>query len=144
MNENRLLGELLMEVFRLNAVLTRAGDDLVAGLGLTSARWLVLGAVANAPTKQPVAHLARSLGQSRQGVQRTVNELVASGFVELIPNPHHQRARLVSITATGQEAYDKAMKLRLDMIDGVSEGIGVVALESAIKTLATIRSQIRN
>lgn len=143
MNQDRLLGELILEVLRLNAVLTRAGDDLVAELGLTSSRWLVLGAIANAPTKQPVAHLARTLGQSRQGVQRTVNELVASEYVELTPNPHHQRARLLSLTPKGRDAYKRAMELRLDMIESVGESIDDDALQNAIKTLTTIRSQIR-
>ena len=36
---------LILDLFRLNNLLLTAGDRLVAGLGLTSARWQILGAI---------------------------------------------------------------------------------------------------
>jgi len=36
---------LILDLFRLNSRLLIAGDRLVAPLGLTSARWQILGAV---------------------------------------------------------------------------------------------------
>ena len=58
---------LILEVFRLNGRLLAAGDRLVAKLGLTSARWQVLGAIALSPSAEPVARLARNMGLHRQG-----------------------------------------------------------------------------
>ena len=49
------LTDLVLAVFRLNGRLLTAGDRLVSDLGLTSARWQVLGAIALAPSLQPVA-----------------------------------------------------------------------------------------
>lgn len=43
----------------------------------------------------PVSHIARTMGLSRQGVQRVADELEARGIVRFAPNPHHRRARLV-------------------------------------------------
>src|SRR5262249_27541551 len=97
--------ELILDVFRLNGRLLAAGDRLVADLGLTSARWQVLGAVALAATPGPVAHLARSMGLTRQGVQRIVNALAAQGLLQFEPNPHHRRAPLVTLTEEGRQAY---------------------------------------
>jgi MarR family len=68
---------LILETFRFNGRLLVAGDRLVADLGLTSARWQVMGAIALSPQPEPVARLARSMGLNRQGVQRIVNELAA-------------------------------------------------------------------
>ena len=59
----------------------RAGDRLVAGRGLTSARRQILGAVAAAERPQPVAWLARNLGANRQNVQRIINDLNEQGLV---------------------------------------------------------------
>ena len=87
--------ELILETFRLNGRLLAAGDALVRDLGLTSARWQVLGAVAMSPVPLPVSHIARNMGLSRQGVQRVADELEARGIVRFAPNPHHRRARLV-------------------------------------------------
>ncbi|KMO09704.1 MarR family transcriptional regulator, partial [Methylobacterium indicum] len=84
-------------MFRLNGDLLTAGDALVDDLGLTSARWQVLGAVALSPVPLPVAHIARNMGLTRQAVQRVVDDLHEVGFVRIDPNPHHRRAHLVAL-----------------------------------------------
>jgi DNA-binding MarR family transcriptional regulator len=68
-------------VFRLNGALLVSGDALVGDLGLTSARWQVLGAIALSPVPLPVAHLARNMGLTRQAVQRSVDEMRHDGLV---------------------------------------------------------------
>src|SRR5260221_10621052 len=82
------LTELMLEVFRLNGRLLASGDRLVAALGLTSARWQVLGAISLGGNRLPVAHIARNMGLTRQAVQRVVNELAAAGLVDFPPNPY--------------------------------------------------------
>src|SRR5215208_6750807 len=101
---------LILETFRLNGRLLTAGDALVSDLGLTSALWQVLGAVAMSPMPLPVSHIARNMGLTRQTVQRTANELEADGFVRFAPNPHHQRAKLVLLTDLGRTTYEKARR----------------------------------
>jgi hypothetical protein len=59
------VSDLSVEVFRLNGELLAAGDALVAELGLTSARWQVLGAIALSPAPLPIAHVARNMGLRR-------------------------------------------------------------------------------
>ena len=66
---------LVLEIFRLNGLLVASGDALVAGVGLTSARWQVLGAAALLQGRAPVAHIANFMGLTRQSVQRTADEL---------------------------------------------------------------------
>ena len=53
------LTDLILAVFRANNQVQTWGDRLVADLGLTSARWQVLGAIVAAGRPQPVAWLAR-------------------------------------------------------------------------------------
>src|SRR6266550_827785 len=103
---------LVLAIFRLNGRLLVAGDRLIAGLDLTSARWQVLGAIALAETPQPVAWLARNMGLNRQGVQRIVNEMRDDGLLELQPKPHHRRAHLVVPTRRGKEAFEAATRLQ--------------------------------
>ena len=104
----RSLTDLIIDVFRLNGALLVSGDALVGDLGLTSARWQVLGAIALSPVPLPVAHLARNMGLTRQAVQRSVDEMRNDGLVQLDPNPHHRRAMLVTMTERGQSAYRAA------------------------------------
>lgn len=117
---------LLISLFRLNGSLLAMGDRLVADLGLTSARWQVLGVVANTPVPLPVASVARNIGLTRQGVRQVVGELVKSRFVSLEPNPHHRRASLVVLTPAGRAVHGVAKK-RWDrwtqgLVDGVPDG----------------------
>src|SRR5271170_4594915 len=83
--------ELILEIFRFNGRLLAAGDRLAKPLGLTSARWQVLGAIEEGPL--PVAQIARNMGLARQNVQRLADVLQEEGFVQYNPNPDHQRAR---------------------------------------------------
>ena len=97
-------GEIILEVFRLNGRLIDAGDSMAAPVGQTSARWQVLGAVAGGPAS--VAQIARTMGLTRQAVQRTADLLAADGLVRYAENPHHRRAKLVMMTPEGRQALD--------------------------------------
>ena len=100
----------VLDLFRLNNQLLSAGDRLVAPLGLTSARWQILGAIVAADYPQPVAWLARNLGAHRQNVQRIINDLAKEGLVAFETNPHHRKAQLVVLTKKGRQAFDAAMR----------------------------------
>jgi len=69
---------LILEAFRFNGCLLAAGDRLTQDLGLTSARWQVLGAIDEGPL--PVAQISRNMGLSRQAVQRSPTNLPLAGL----------------------------------------------------------------
>ena len=117
------LSDLILDLFRLNSRMLAAGDRLVAELGLTSARWQILGAIVTAERPQPVAWLARDLGANRQNVQRIVNDLHEEGLVAFETNPHHRRAQLVVLTGNGRQAFEAAMRLQAPWINGLSDGL---------------------
>src|ERR1700751_6364019 len=106
----------MLDFFRLNSLIQTSGDRLVARLGLTSARWQILGAIVAAERPQPVAWLARDLGANRQNVQRIVNDLEAEGVVAFEPNPHHRRAQLVVLTDKGRQIFEAAMRLQVPWV----------------------------
>ena len=132
------LTDLVLTVFRLNGRLLTAGDRLVADLGLTSARWQVLGAIALSPSLQPVAWLARNMGLNRQGVQRIVNEMCEDGLVELRTNPHHRRAHLVALTERGEDAFASASRLQVPWANALAKGISAEELAKTRRLLATL------
>ncbi|MBP0581619.1 MarR family transcriptional regulator [Labrys sp. LIt4] len=148
MNESdpALAGEgvtaLILEIFRLNGRLLAAGDRLVAGLGLSSARWQVLGAIALADTPQPVAHLARSMGLNRQGVQRIVNEMVDEDILAFRDNPHHRRARLVVMTSRGKTAYEAAGRRQKPWVDALAQGLATEDVAACLRLIGTLRQRL--
>lgn len=136
------LTELVLEIFRLNGRLLSAGDKLVADIGLTSARWQVLGAIHYASEPQTVSWLARSMGLTRQGVQRIVNELEADGLVAFRANPAHRRAQLVMLTRKGQSAYAAADRRQTPWVNVLAKGLDRSDIERTLNLLNTIRSRL--
>lgn len=136
------LTRLILEVFRFNGRLLVAGDRLIAPLGLTSARWQVLGAVHLAQAAQPVAWLARSMGLNRQGVQRIVNELEAEGLVEFRPNPHHRRAHLLVLTKKGHAAYAAAERLQIPWVNALAKELRADDINRATELMAMVRERL--
>lgn len=136
------LTDLFLSMFRVNNLTLTWGDRLVAPLGLTSARWQILGAIVFAERSQPVAWLARDLGANRQNVQRIVNDLVKEGLVALEPNPHHRRAQLVVLTKKGQKTYDAAIRRLNPRANALAEGLTVAELKTAHRVMVALRAKL--
>jgi DNA-binding MarR family transcriptional regulator len=134
--------EFVLEIFRTHGELIAMGDDLVADLGLSSARWQVMGAIVLAEKPLPIAQIARNMGLTRQAVQRVANELDADGFVRFAPNPDHQRARLVLLTAKGQSAYAAAMKRWEAKARALGSGSTQKDIETALAALRRLRRRL--
>jgi len=133
---------LVLDVFRLNGRLQLAGDRLVAGLGLTSARWQILGAIAYAERPESVAWHARTMGVHRQGVQRIVNELEKEGIVEFQPNPHHKRAHLVVLTPKGQKLFDAAIALQVPWVNDLSKDLSPDDIATATVVIEYLKKRL--
>jgi len=126
------LTDLMLDLFRALSLLLTAGDRLVAPLGLTSARWQILGAIVSTERPQPVSWLARDLGANRQNIQRIINDLHRDGLVAFETNPHHRRAQLVVLTDKGKRAFDAAMDLQAPWVNELADGL-------LVKDIATVR-----
>lgn len=132
----------VLDLFSLNNRMLAAGDRLVAGLGLTSARWQVLGTIVAAERPQPVAWLARDMGGNRQNIQRIVNDLEKERLVAFEPNPHHKRAQLVVLTKKGKRTFDAAMRLQAPWINELSEGLRVEDIETTHRVMSTLLKRL--
>ena len=130
--------ELILRIFRVNGALIVAGDRLVAELGLTSARWQLLGGLADQEEPLTVAQLARKMGLTRQAVQRIANELVAEGVVAFRLNPRHKRAQLIELTPRGHDLYDRSMELQRPWAAALGCDLTAPHVSEASATLVTL------
>ena len=138
------LTDLILDLFKLNSLLLTAGDRLVAPLGLTSARWQILGAVIAAERPQPVSWLARDMGANRQNVQRIINDLEREELVKFEANPHHRRAPLVILTEKGKRAFDAAMRLQAPWINRLSEGLSIKDVQMFHRMIEALRQKLES
>lgn len=136
------LTDLVLDLFRLTNRMLASGDRLIGGLGLTSARWQVLGTIVASDRPQPVAWLARDMGANRQNVQRIINDLAKHGLVAFQTNPHHRRAQLVVLTEKGKQAFDAAMSLQAPWINRLAKGLRVADLETTHSVITTLRQKL--
>lgn len=134
----RATGRLIFEVLRLNNMLMLEAEALISDLGLTPARWQVLGTVSFLKDPETVAGLARRLGLARQSVQRVVSDMVEAGLVTLADNPAHKRAKLVVLTEQGRTAVAAAEARRRPWTAGLAsglEGLDIAAAEAVLRAL---------
>ncbi len=127
------LDALTLAIFRTNGRLLRAGDAMTKDIGLTSARWQILGAIRERP--KTVAQIARDFELTRQGVLFVVQSMLKDGLVELIENPDHRRAKLVRHTDSGVELFGKIMNMQIAWTNKLGEYF-------SIEELATCRDII--
>ncbi len=136
------LTELILRTFRVHGALIAAGDRLAHPLGLTAARWQVLGSVAGLAHPAPVAHVAREMGLTRQSVQRIADQLVADALLEYQDNPHHKRAPLVVMTARGQRVFAGVTAHQVPWVNDLARGVLSRDIEVAIDVLRRVEERL--
>lgn len=135
-----VLTELVLAVFRMNGSFLDAADRLAAPIGLTAARWQVLGAVLKEP--KSVAEIARDMGLARQSVQRLADILAAEGLAAYADNPAHRRAKLLSITDAGRAAVKNIGTRQHVWANRVSEGMDADVLKASLDLLRTLTERV--
>ncbi|WP_256103550.1 MarR family winged helix-turn-helix transcriptional regulator [Streptomyces sp. ODS05-4] len=120
--EQELLSRTALGVFRLNGQFLAESERLARPAGLTAAWWQVLGAVLPAP--QPVSGIARTMGITRQSVQRVADLLVREGLAEYQPNPAHRRAKLLAPTADGRASVARIEPGHADLAARLAAELG--------------------
>jgi DNA-binding MarR family transcriptional regulator len=142
LKRDEAVADLIVSVFRLNGALIDTGNRLVADIGLTSAWWQVLGALDLSPVPLPVAHIARNMGLSRQAVQRVADLLAEKGLVRFAVNPHHQRAKLVVLTAQGRAAVKDAEKRQRPWARDLMAGVSLERIATALEVLTHMNKHL--
>ncbi|MFE1369285.1 MarR family winged helix-turn-helix transcriptional regulator [Streptomyces anulatus] len=132
-SEQELLSRAALTVFRLNGQFLSVADELARPGGLTSAWWQVLGAVLVEPL--PVAGIARTMGITRQSVQRIADLLVGRGLAEYVENPAHRRAKLLRVTEAGREAVSRIGPPHAEFAGRLVGEMGVEGLGEAVRVL---------
>jgi len=133
--------DIILEVFRLNGRLIAEGDKLVSHLGLTSARWQVLGAIIEEELLT-VSQIARKMGLQRQSVQRIVDVLATDEYVNLVENPNDQRAKLVKLSRKGRTLLNKVNKIQTEWSNRIASGFQNNELKSTRTILSKLRQEL--
>jgi DNA-binding MarR family transcriptional regulator len=137
-----ILTDIMLAVFRVNGRLLEKGDQMVAPLNLTSARWQVLGAVSLSGKPLSAPQVADAMGITRQGAQKQLNKLEEEGFLEQRPNPRHERSPHYVLTKPGSKTIAATMSLQKTWSNGLSVDISLQDLKNTLQTLNTVYERL--
>ena len=117
--------------------LSDAVDDLVADLGLSTARMQLLDDLA-AHGPRTVSQVARAVGLSRQAVQRVADDLVRRDLAAYRRNPDHARAQLLDMTAAGRSAHAEAVRRKALWLTSLGAGLTPAWIEMASELMTLL------
>lgn len=137
-----LFTDIVLEVFKLGGLLVSEGDHMGSEYGITSARWKILGALSLAGEPQTVPQIARSMGLTRQAVQRLVDAMRKDGLLFSQDNPDHKRAKLIDLSEIGRTVFLKLNEKQSGWAMECSTGITKAELETTLSVLKRISSSI--
>ena len=115
-------------------------DTAMAARGhgwMAEARGAVVGHLRPGGVSQSA--LPAAMGVSKQDVQQLVDELVAEGIVERIPDPTDGRGRIVRLLPRGKQAIADGNEVKLEIEARYADRIGagrLAALNAALDVLA--------
>jgi DNA-binding MarR family transcriptional regulator len=127
-------------VIAVSGGFTAQGDALVADLGLTAARWLLLGALQDAPAT--IAAVARRRGLRRQSAREGMERLERAGLVVRSANPTDARAPRFTLTAAGQAALADIEPRRVAWARDLEQSLDPAALATTLTLLTALRERL--
>ncbi|WP_448546558.1 MarR family winged helix-turn-helix transcriptional regulator [Thalassotalea fusca] len=134
--------QIVLETFKFSGLLATEGDKLAAPFQLSSARWKVLGALTLTAEPLTVSQIARSMGQTRQAVQRLVDVMCKDDILTLLENPYHKRAKLVTLTEKGSSVFGQLEAKQIPWANGIATDINEEDLSTTLKTIQKLTTQL--
>lgn len=134
--------QLTLAIFKLSGMLNNEGDELTKEFGLTSSRWKILGAAEMSETQLTVPQIARTMGQSRQAVQRLVDIMTKDGLLKLVDNPNHKRAKYVELTSETKKVFYQLFEKQIPWAEQCSKDLTHEELETTLKVINRISNKL--
>jgi len=117
---------------RLYFLLRTVGDALHADLGISTGMRGVMVSLA-ASDGRTVPDLARERPVSRQHIQVLVNELVAGGLAQVLPNPSHRRSPLIALTDEGRRRLRTLLDRERALLAATAPAVSATDLAGAVR-----------
>jgi DNA-binding MarR family transcriptional regulator len=125
-------------IMRVNQVLAKRADEILAPIGLTFARYEVLVRLHFNGGALPLAHLGKLLQVHQTSVTSLVDKLEAAGLIKRTPHLTDRRSTIAEITPAGRAQVQKAIKL---LNSELFRDLGLTADE--VRTLITLLTKLR-
>ncbi|MCD2361867.1 MarR family winged helix-turn-helix transcriptional regulator [Sulfitobacter mediterraneus] len=113
------------------------------GSGLTVRMRAVLEILADGGAAT-VPEIAQRLEIKRQYVQLMINDTHDAGFTEAVPNPRHQRSKLIALTETGQSLIAQVMQREKELLKRIGGDLPDEELEITLRTMQQLIARLKS
>nr|WP_238935784.1 MarR family winged helix-turn-helix transcriptional regulator [Sulfitobacter mediterraneus] len=91
-----------------------------------------------------VPDVAQRLEIKRQYVQLMINDTHAAGFTEAVPNPRHQRSKLIALTEAGQRLITQVMEREKELLQTIGSDLPEDELAITLKTMQRLIARLKS
>jgi DNA-binding MarR family transcriptional regulator len=133
---DNLMTESALLFFRMKAA---AAELIGKGAGSSGRRSILRELARSGP--RTVAHMARARPVARQHFQKIANSLGVEGLVEFIPNPVHERSKLVRLTLKGHRFVEALTQREAKLIADLAVDISINDVQTATKVLRELKDK---
>lgn len=113
------------------------------GSGLTVRMRAVLEILADGGAAT-VPDIAQRLEIKRQYVQLMINATHAAGFTEAVPNPRHQRSKLIALTEVGQSLITQVMQREKELLQTIGSDLPEDELAITLRTMQRLIARLKS
>jgi len=102
-----MANRIFFRLYQCANMLHKTGSRAVEEEGLSTQQWAVLGALSRKQAEggMSIGDLAKYLMVSRQNLSGVIGRMERDGHLAIVPDGRDRRARLVTITASGQHVW---------------------------------------
>lgn len=129
-------GALISAVSQAHSEFIYSAEVVASQNSLTPARWQVIQAATHKPAT--VSDIARTLGLTRQSVQRVADDAVKLGLATYRSNPKHSRASLLAPTEKGRAAVEAAQAAQAEWVAAVASRLTAEQADHVLTAIGLI------
>ncbi|WP_440709460.1 MarR family winged helix-turn-helix transcriptional regulator [Herbiconiux sp. YIM B11900] len=129
-------------ILRAAALLTRRGDEFLAGFGLARGEFDILSALRRADAPQSPGTLRTVSLASGPAVTKRLRGLEERRLLERSPNPADGRGALIALTPAGEELIDRVFPRLLDLENALLAGVPAGARAHVVPSLRAVLASI--
>ncbi|UWR12473.1 MarR family winged helix-turn-helix transcriptional regulator [Sulfitobacter mediterraneus] len=143
MNHLQQLYQVIWQSRPLMQAAEAAVERGLEGSGLTVRMRAVLEILADGAAAT-VPDIAQRLEIKRQYVQLMINDTHAAGFTEAVPNPRHQRSKLIALTEVGQSLITQVMQREKELLQTIGSDLPEDELAITLRTMQRLIARLKS
>ena len=118
----------------------QAVDRRLKYLGLGQASWMTIATVAKTDSAMSQTELANKLGVEDPTMVSMLDRLVKAGYLLRQPSATDRRVKLIVLTASGQDVYEKVRVEATSFRQEILEGVDLARLAELTRLLEQLQA----